>query len=173
MAISPLVWSRIFPFPPGPKPTPYKDVCLSPTSPFTITPVTRIRSPWLPIIQNTLNHPDNHLPRFQRALAEYSSHFGATPTGYFWNGAQRFWIDWWDSFCESGWVDLWKIGFGSWVVYMLSYFKLLIIYCALFHIGVKIIVAQRMQCAMIQDSCGVVLQYLQTTSVYGRPCGLH
>ena len=70
--------ATLHPIPPGPKPSPHKDVSPSPTSPFAVTP-----DPWLPIIQSTLTHPDDHLPKFQRALAEFSSHFGSTPTGYF------------------------------------------------------------------------------------------
>jgi hypothetical protein len=30
-----------------------------------------------------LTHPDDHVPKLQRTLAEYSSHFGSTPAGYF------------------------------------------------------------------------------------------
>ena len=70
--------ATLHPIPLGPKPTPHKDVSPSPTSPFAFTP-----DPWLPIIQSTLTHPDDHLPKLQRALAEYSSHFGSTPAGYF------------------------------------------------------------------------------------------
>ena len=75
--------ATLHPTPPGPKPTPHKDV--NPTAAsssnsalYAITP-----DPWLPIIQSTLTHPDDHLPKLQRALAEYSSHFGSTPAGYF------------------------------------------------------------------------------------------
>jgi hypothetical protein len=70
--------ATLHPVPPGPKPTPHKDASPSPTSPHTITP-----DPWLPIIQSTLTHPDDHLAKLQRALAEYSSHFGSTAAGYF------------------------------------------------------------------------------------------
>ena len=70
--------ATLHPTPPGPKPTPHKDVSPSPTSPFALTP-----NPWLAIMQSTLTHPDDHLPKLQRALAEYSSHFGSTPAGYF------------------------------------------------------------------------------------------
>ena len=70
--------ATLLPIPPGPKPSPHKDVCPSPTSRFALTP-----DPWLHIIQSTLTHPDDHLPKLQRTLAEYSSHFGSTPTGYF------------------------------------------------------------------------------------------
>ena len=70
--------ATLHPIPPGPKPTPHKDVSPSSTSPFAIAP-----NPWLPIIQSTLTHRDDHLPKLQRALAEYSSRFGSTPAGYF------------------------------------------------------------------------------------------
>ncbi|KAF8804077.1 hypothetical protein BYT27DRAFT_7107925 [Phlegmacium glaucopus] len=70
--------ATLHPIPPGPKPTPHKDVSPSPTSSYAIIP-----NPWLPIIQSTLTHPDDHLPKLQRALAEYSSRFGSTPAGYF------------------------------------------------------------------------------------------
>ena len=70
--------ATLHPIPPGPKPTPHKDVSPSPNSPFVVTP-----DPWLPIIQSSLTHPDDHVPKLQRALAEYSSHFGSTPAGYF------------------------------------------------------------------------------------------
>jgi hypothetical protein len=62
--------ATLHPTPPGPKPSPHKDVSPSPDS-------------WLPIIQSALTHPDDHLPKLQRALSEYASHFGSTPAGYF------------------------------------------------------------------------------------------
>ena len=101
MAISPLVWcgilvvvagrsgldiarARFFgntatlhPVPPGPKPIPHKDVNPSPTSPHALIP-----DPWLPIIQSTLTHPNDHIAKLQKSLAEYSSHFGSTPARY-------------------------------------------------------------------------------------------
>jgi hypothetical protein len=70
--------TTLHPIPPGLKPTPHEAACPSPTSPFAVTP-----EPWFPIIQNTLTHPDDHLPKLQRALAEYASLFGSTPAGYF------------------------------------------------------------------------------------------
>ena len=70
--------ATLHPIPPGPKPTPHKDVSPSPTSLYAVTP-----DPWLPIMQSTLTYPDDHVPKLQRALAEYSSHFGSTPAGYF------------------------------------------------------------------------------------------
>ena len=70
--------ATLHPVAPGPKPTPHKDVSPSPTSPYALTP-----DPWVPIIQSTLTHPDDHLGKLQRTLAEYSSRFGSTPAGYF------------------------------------------------------------------------------------------
>ena len=70
--------ATLYPVPPGPQPIPHDDVSPSPDSPFAITP-----NPWLPIIQSALTHPDYHLPKLQRTLVEYSSHFGSTPAGYF------------------------------------------------------------------------------------------
>jgi len=70
--------ATLHPIAPEPKPTPHKDVSPSPTSPYALTP-----NPWLSIIQSSLTHPDEHLPKLQRALAEYSSRFGSTPAGYF------------------------------------------------------------------------------------------
>ena len=101
VAISPLVWcgilvvvagwsgldiarARFFgnmatlhPVPPGPKPIPHKDVNPSPTSPHALIP-----DPWLPIIQSTLTHPDDHIVKLHRSWAEYSSHFGLTTARY-------------------------------------------------------------------------------------------
>jgi len=59
--------------------TPHQDACPSPSlSIHASTP-----SPWLQIMQSALIHPDDHLPKLQRALSEYASRFGATPAGYF------------------------------------------------------------------------------------------
>ena len=68
----------LLPVAPGPKPTPNAAAHPSPDSVHAVTP-----DPWLPIIQSTLTHPDDHLPKLQRALAEYASHFGSTPAGTF------------------------------------------------------------------------------------------
>jgi hypothetical protein len=40
-------------------------------------------NPWLSIIQNTLVHPDDHIPKMQRALAHYASLYGNRPAGFF------------------------------------------------------------------------------------------
>ncbi|KAI6002330.1 hypothetical protein F5J12DRAFT_842650 [Pisolithus orientalis] len=41
-----------------------------------------ISNPFLPIIQSTIVHPDDHLPKIQRAFAHYSTLLGAKPAGY-------------------------------------------------------------------------------------------
>ncbi|OCH85388.1 hypothetical protein OBBRIDRAFT_798236 [Obba rivulosa] len=38
-------------------------------------------NPFLPILQTTLMHPDDHLPKCQRALAHFAALFGARPKG--------------------------------------------------------------------------------------------
>ncbi|KAJ3501586.1 hypothetical protein NLJ89_g9273 [Agrocybe chaxingu] len=50
----------------------------SPYSQFAITP-----NPWLQIIQSTLVHPDDHVGKLQRALAEYGALWGHVGKGYF------------------------------------------------------------------------------------------
>jgi Questin oxidase-like len=65
-----------YPTPPGPLPTPDKEALLGQTSPKAVTP-----NPWLPIIQTTLVHPDDHLSKLQRALAHYGSLYGTRPAG--------------------------------------------------------------------------------------------
>lgn len=58
---------------PGPVPTPNKDSVTSDPTP----------NPWFPILQSTLLHSDNHLPKIQRALAHFDSLYGTTPCGRF------------------------------------------------------------------------------------------
>ena len=70
--------ATLHPTSPDPKPTPHQDACLPLPSAHATTP-----NPWLQIMQSTLAHPDDHLPKLQRALSEYASRFGATPAGYF------------------------------------------------------------------------------------------
>lgn len=58
---------------PGPAPTPHKDAVSSdPTS-----------NAWVPILQSTLLHNDNHIAKIQRALAHFDSLWGTTPAGHF------------------------------------------------------------------------------------------
>jgi len=70
--------ATLHPAAPGPQPTPHEAAHPSASSPYAITP-----DPWLPILQSTLTYPDDHLPKLQRALSEYASHFGNTPPGTF------------------------------------------------------------------------------------------
>jgi hypothetical protein len=68
-----------YPIPPGPYPTPHEKSLPSASSLHASTP-----NPWLPIIQTTLVHPDEHLPKLQRALAHYDRLYGygtKTPSG--------------------------------------------------------------------------------------------
>lgn len=65
---------------PGPQPTPHEGVNPSPSAPEAVTP-----NGWNPIIQSTLTHPDDHLPKLQRSLSEYAIHLGLTPAGTFKN----------------------------------------------------------------------------------------
>lgn len=68
----------LHPTAPGPQPTPHDGANPSPSAPEAVTP-----NSWLPIIQSTLAHPDDHLCKLQRALSEYSTYFGLTPPGTF------------------------------------------------------------------------------------------
>ncbi|KAK7696386.1 hypothetical protein QCA50_001040 [Cerrena zonata] len=42
-------------------------------------------NPWMPIIQTTLVHPNEHLCKLQRALAHFAAELGETPAGTFTN----------------------------------------------------------------------------------------
>jgi hypothetical protein len=64
------------PMPSGPLPTPDKSALPSPSSPKAVTP-----NPWLPIIETSLVHPDDHLIKLQRSLRHYGSLFGSRPAG--------------------------------------------------------------------------------------------
>ncbi|KAF9446677.1 hypothetical protein P691DRAFT_794239 [Macrolepiota fuliginosa MF-IS2] len=44
---------------------------------------SRVPDPWLPLVQTTVVHPDEHLPKAIRALAAWASKFGATSAGTF------------------------------------------------------------------------------------------
>ncbi|KAG2131324.1 hypothetical protein DEU56DRAFT_455247 [Suillus clintonianus] len=43
----------------------------------------KVANPFLDIIQSAITHPNEHLPKTQRALAHFSSLYGARPKGYF------------------------------------------------------------------------------------------
>ncbi|KAF9002147.1 hypothetical protein BDQ17DRAFT_1357514, partial [Cyathus striatus] len=62
---------------PGAKPSPNENTLPSPTSQYAITP-----NAWLPILQSTLTHPDDHLVKIQRALSHYASVYGLKNPGY-------------------------------------------------------------------------------------------
>ncbi|KAF9467641.1 hypothetical protein BDZ94DRAFT_1305265 [Collybia nuda] len=64
------------PTPLGPLPTPSKTALPSPTSPVATTP-----NPWLPIIQTSIVHRDDHLPKLQRSLAHYATLYGLRSSG--------------------------------------------------------------------------------------------
>ncbi|KAI0919854.1 hypothetical protein AcV5_001812 [Taiwanofungus camphoratus] len=49
----------------------------------TLIPENVSPNPWLPIIQTTIVHPDDHLCKIQRAFAHYASVYGGRPVGYF------------------------------------------------------------------------------------------
>ncbi|CCM00192.1 uncharacterized protein FIBRA_02220 [Fibroporia radiculosa] len=49
----------------------------------TLTPADPSPNPWLPILQTTLEHPDDHLCKLQRALAHFASLYGIRPEGHF------------------------------------------------------------------------------------------
>ncbi|KAJ7199195.1 hypothetical protein GGX14DRAFT_373358, partial [Mycena pura] len=58
---------------PGPKPSPTVSVYPSSDTPNL----------WLKIIQSAIVHPDDHLSKFQRTLAHYSTLYGNAPAGTF------------------------------------------------------------------------------------------
>ncbi|KAH7918719.1 hypothetical protein BV22DRAFT_1199852 [Leucogyrophana mollusca] len=60
------------------QPTPSAKALPSPTSPHAFTP-----NPWLPIIENALVHPDDHLCKLQRALVHFERVYGTRGPGYF------------------------------------------------------------------------------------------
>ncbi|KAJ3730570.1 hypothetical protein C8R42DRAFT_650555 [Lentinula raphanica] len=47
---------------------------------------TREPNLWLPVIERAILHPDDHLAKFQRAVAHYANLYGYTPKGYFNDG---------------------------------------------------------------------------------------
>lgn len=68
--------STVNPAPSGPLPTPYKTVLLSPSHPDAVTPNT-----WLPLIETTIVHADDHLSKLQRTLAQYDTKYGTRMAG--------------------------------------------------------------------------------------------
>ncbi|KAG5637382.1 hypothetical protein H0H81_004759 [Sphagnurus paluster] len=61
------------PLPTGPLPTPHPSAL---AGKHAVTP-----NAWLPIIETAVVHPDDHLPKLQRALAHYNSLYGARGPG--------------------------------------------------------------------------------------------
>jgi len=59
--------------------TPHAEGLVS-SLPSGVTP-----NPWLSVIQTSLVHPDEHVPKLQRALCYLAELFGGTPAGYFKN----------------------------------------------------------------------------------------
>ena len=64
------------PTPPGALPNPAKETLNPPN--LKLTP-----NPWLPLVQTTLVHPNEHLPKIQRALAYYAQVYGTVEAGTF------------------------------------------------------------------------------------------
>ena len=70
----------LYPVPTGPLPIPGETTLPPPDAdPNRIKAVTP--NPWLPIIETSLTHPDEHLIKLQRALAHFSVLFGARSPG--------------------------------------------------------------------------------------------
>lgn len=65
-----------YPSPSGVLPSPHKDALQLTDPTKVITP-----NPWLSIIQTSIVHPDDHLPKLQRALAHYASLYGTREAG--------------------------------------------------------------------------------------------
>jgi len=56
-----------------------------PYTPDPSIPVVHAQTPnaWLPVLQSTLVHPNDHLAKIQRALAHYAAIYGEREVGYF------------------------------------------------------------------------------------------
>ncbi|KAJ8463757.1 hypothetical protein ONZ45_g17473 [Pleurotus djamor] len=65
-----------FPIPPGPKPVPVGFTFPSVDSPSALTP-----NPWLPLVQSSIVHVDEHLPKLMRALSHYAVLYGNRTAG--------------------------------------------------------------------------------------------
>ena len=71
---------HVYPIPGGTLPTPNeKTLPLPRADPNRIKAITP--NPWLPIIETSLTHPDEHLIKLQRALAHFSALFGTRGPG--------------------------------------------------------------------------------------------
>ncbi|OBZ72836.1 hypothetical protein A0H81_07065 [Grifola frondosa] len=49
----------------------------------TLTPEDPAPNSWLPLIQSTLEHPDDHLCKLQRSLVHFAALYGTREAGYF------------------------------------------------------------------------------------------
>ncbi|KAG6856964.1 hypothetical protein H0H87_011634 [Tephrocybe sp. NHM501043] len=65
-----------YPLPSGPLPNPNNDSLKAKDPTKAVTP-----NPWLPIIETSVVHPDDHLPKLQRALGHYASLYGTREAG--------------------------------------------------------------------------------------------
>jgi len=63
------------PIPSGRGPTPKRDAILSDD------PKGRVPNPWLPIVENAIVHPDEHLPKAQRTFVHYATLYGSREAG--------------------------------------------------------------------------------------------
>lgn len=64
-------------------PTEPGDTAKPPPAKRTLTPESHSPNPWLPIVQSTLEHPDDHLSKLERALVHYAELYGDRPAGHF------------------------------------------------------------------------------------------
>jgi hypothetical protein len=71
-------FSSVFSLPPhnSPKQPPDDSILPSPTSIHALSP-----NPWLPIIQTTIVHPNEHLCKIQRAFAHFATLYGSRAAG--------------------------------------------------------------------------------------------
>ncbi|EKM51648.1 uncharacterized protein PHACADRAFT_212279 [Phanerochaete carnosa HHB-10118-sp] len=65
--------TSLYPSPPGTQPAAAKDTLVPSAAP----------NPWLPIVQTTLVHPDEHLCKTQRSLMHFAECYGGTEPGAF------------------------------------------------------------------------------------------
>ena len=63
--------------------TPTPPALSSPKPADETLPPSETPNPWLPILQTTLVHPNEHLCKAQRALYHYAETLGGTPAGHF------------------------------------------------------------------------------------------
>ena len=69
-----------YPIPGGAQPTPHdKTLPLAGADPNRIKAITP--NPWLPIMETSISHPNEHLIKLQRALAHFSTLFGHRAQG--------------------------------------------------------------------------------------------